>query len=182
MVLNITIPVGKNNMPDGPDIKLKKKPTPSRQIEEDLLTRLILGEAGTESLKGKIAVANVVMNRLNHPKSYLNTVEGNKSITSVITKSGTNSKGQMVYQFESYGNDNMFNKDFVDPESEAFKEANFIAKKAISGELPDITGGSTHFLNPDVTIEREGKLPDWYYNLEKKVTIGGHEFLYEGVR
>lgn len=169
MALDITIPAGKKQ--EGPDIKLKKKPT--EKIEENLLTRLIVAEAGNQSTKGRVAVANVVMNRLNSPLSYLSGGKGKKSIANVI---------QNPNAFESYTNENMFNEDFVDPTSDVYKEANFIAKKAISGELPDITQGATHFINPNVVIKREGKLPSWYYNLEKKLTIDDHEFLYEGIR
>ena len=157
---------------EGPDIKLKEKPV--KKIEEELLTRLIVAEAGIEDTKGRIAVANVVMNRLSSPLSYLSGGKDNKkSISNVI---------QYPNAFESYTNNNMFNEEFVDTKSDVYKEARVIAKKAISGELPDVTDGATHFLNPDVVLNKEGKLPSWYYNLEKKMTIGNHEFLYEGIK
>jgi len=164
MVLNITIPVGRK--PE-PDIKIKKKPT--RKIDEDLLTRLIVAEAGNQPEQGKIAVANVVMNRLNSPLPYL-TGGKKRTISNVI---------QNKNAFESYTNKTLFD---VKKDSADYKEANVIAKKAIEGSLEDVTKGATHFINPKVVMDRGDKLPSWYYDLEKKGVIGDHEFFYEGVK
>ena len=149
------------------DIKIKKKPL--KKIEEDLLTRLIVAEAGNQPEEGKIAVANVVMNRLKSPLPYL-TRGGKRTISNVI---------QNPNAFESYTNKKMFD---VQKDSAEYQEANIIAKKAIQGDLNDVTNGANHFLNPKVIIDRGDNLPSWYYNLEKRGIIGDHEFFYEGIR
>tara|TARA_R100001510_G_C7528430_1_gene120898 strand:- start:81 stop:578 length:498 start_codon:yes stop_codon:yes gene_type:complete len=164
MALNVTLKVPYK---EGPDTKIKKKPV--KKIEEDLLTRLIVAEAGNQPEEGKIAVANVVMNRLNSPLPYL-TRGGKRTISNVI---------QNPNAFESYTNKKMFD---VQKDSVEYQEANLIAKKAIQGDLDDVTNGATHFLNPKVIMDRGDNLPSWYYNLEKRGIIGDHEFFYEGIR
>ena len=164
MVLNITIPVGRKNKPD---IKLKNKPI--KKIETDLLTRLIVSEAGNQPIEGQQAIANVVMNR---KKSQLPYLFGGKkkSITNIISAPN---------QFESYEN-NKINE--VDRSSEAYKIAYEIADKAINNKLEDVTDGATHFINPKLQMESGRQLPSWYYDLEKKGVIGDHEFFYEGIK
>ena len=109
------------------------------------------------------------MNRLKSPLPYL-TRGGKRTISNVI---------QNPNAFESYTNKKMFD---VQKDSAEYQEANIIAKKAIQGDLNDVTNGATHFLNPKVIIDRGDNLPSWYYNLEKRGIIGDHEFFYEGIR
>ena len=41
----------------------------------------------------------------------------------------------------------------VQKDSVEYQEANLIAKKAIQGDLDDVTNGATHFLNPKVIMD-----------------------------
>ena len=166
MALNVTLKVpytkkGKQS------IMMKEKPV--AKMELDLLTRLIVAEAGNQPVEGQQAVANVVMNRLNSPLPYLSGGK-ERNILNVI---------QNKNAFESYTNKKVFE---VDPTGEQYKIANDIAKKAIEGKLKDNTKGATHFINPNIVMSRSGKLPSWYYDLESRGKIGDHEFFYEGIR
>ena len=163
MVLNVTLKVPMKKK-EGPDIKLKNKPI--KKIETDLLTRLIVAEAGNQPIEGQQAVANVVMNRKKSQLPYLSGGK-KKSITNIISAKN---------QFEAYGN-NKINE--VDRSSESYKIAYDIADKAINNKLEDLTDGATHFINTNIVLERSGKLPSWYYNLKPKLKIGDHEFLRE---
>lgn len=97
--------------------------------EDDLywLTRIIEAEAGAESLEGKIAVGNVVLNRVHHP-DYPNTIYG------VIfdTKYGT--------QFEPTSNGTIYNQ----PSSESIEAA----IRVLKGE--NIIGDALYFYNPSL--------------------------------
>jgi N-acetylmuramoyl-L-alanine amidase len=88
----------------------------------DLLARLIHAEARGESFKGKVAVAAVVLNRVENPK-FPNNVQG------------------VVYQslaFEPVMNGQIY----LRPQSEAFRAA----KSALNGWDP--SGNALYFYNP----------------------------------
>ena len=62
----------------------------------DILERIIWAEARGEDLKGQVLVGNVILNRHNSTR-FPNGIRG------VVFASGTNSKGQFVYQFAPIG-------------------------------------------------------------------------------
>ena len=133
--------------------------------EQDLLAACIWGEARGEPRRGKIAVANVVFNRINHPNRWGNTIH------SVCLQR---------WQFSCF-NEN-------DPNSEVIKEGiphtvgylmcSLIASMAIDGELADVTQtypelpGATHYHNSMIT-------PDWSTKLQYLTQIGKHKFYRE---
>lgn len=128
--------------------------------DRDLMIRMTAMEAGGESEQGKQAVANVMFNRLRSGRF-------GRTMRDVLTA---------PYQFEPWKtkrNELMA----LDPNSPAYKNAEYAVMQA---EAEDITGGATHFLNPDIVRRRReaaGKgasLPDWAVN--EQLTIGGHTF------
>ena len=97
----------------------------------DGLARLLISEADGESLAGKQAVANVVINRVNTNRyGFKNTDDILKS----ISKPG---------EFESYNNKAYKNAS----KSKNWDDAVKIATAAYQGRLKDITGGSLYFRN-----------------------------------
>ena len=113
------------------------------------LARIIEAEAGGESYQGKVAVGNVILNRVNS-KDFPNT------IYNVI--------------FEYYGNIPQFS-----PVAEGTiyntpsKESMNAAKDAVNGVRP--VGNSTYFFNPDKAAG------SWIVKNKSYVTrIGGHTF------
>lgn len=118
--------------------KAEKEKKPS-YTEEDLrlLTTLVYAEAGNQSYKGKLAVANVVLNRKNNTQSHMfghaNTIKAviydkKWGVQFSVTKGGNNSmlaKAIKMYETGKYPNK---------AEKAAMKECEKAAKAALEGE------------------------------------------------
>lgn len=111
-------------------------------------------EARGEGREGMHAVANVIMNRAERR---------GRTPYQVITR---------PHQF-SYIKDVKY-KQY--DEVELHEEAKVIAARAMAGILPDITDGSTHYLNP----KKLSRLPRWARQYEETVVINDHVF-YKGM-
>ena len=129
------------------------------------LAQNIYFEAGNQPLAGKIAVAQVVLNRVNH-FNYPTTICG------VIYQSKwkTNWKGEQVpirnmcqFSWFCYGKSD----DPVD--SPTWLYSMHVARDVIQGKYGDITEGSTHYHNDKV-------LPYWAESLNNTVVINNHIF------
>lgn len=114
----------------------------------DLLSRLVEAEAGIEPFEGKIAVANVILNRVESDQ-FPNTIEG------VIYEAG---------QFQPVRNGHI-NK----VPSEESKEA---VRKALSVNR-SLGGDSLYFYDPRYSDESAKR---WFDTLETTMTIGNHVF------
>ncbi|HDR3499614.1 TPA: cell wall hydrolase [Bacillus toyonensis] len=114
----------------------------------DLLSRLVEAEAGIEPFEGKIAVANVILNRVESDQ-FPNTIEG------VIYEAG---------QFQPVRNGHI-NK----VPSEESKEA---VRKALSVNR-SLGGNSLYFYDPRYSTESAKR---WFNTLETTMTIGNHVF------
>lgn len=126
--------------------------------EIDVLARTIYGEARGEGMQGMQAVANVVMNRAKNPGWWGNDV------ISVCKK---------PYQFSCWNlNDpNYYKINTVTKESDpVFEDALYIAQKAVSGQLTDLTDGATHYHAANIEI------PNWAWEMSLKGIIGSHVF------
>ena len=126
--------------------------------DRDLMIRTILGEAGNQGPQGQAAVAHVIMNR---------TAAGNygKTPSDVVTAPN---------QFEPWSTRS---KELlaINPNSAAYQNAGDIVDMSASGDIPDPTGGATHFLNADIVRQRRGgSLPNWASDPIAK--IGEHTF------
>jgi N-acetylmuramoyl-L-alanine amidase len=138
----------------------------------DLLARTIWGEARSEGYTGMQAVANVIMNRYALAQSSI--IKGQQfgfTIEQIVKK---------PYQFSVWNaNDPNLSKMLaVTSSDQKFRAALQIAEKALSGVLPDITGGADHYLNIPVTRQiRGGTLPSWVDLNRKTADIGRHTFL-----
>lgn len=113
------------------------------------LAKIIEAEAGIESLKGKIAVGAVVLNRVKHGW-FPDTIKG------VIFQ-----KFRGVYQFSPVGDGRIYE---VKPSKEAFAAAD----RALAGEDP--TNGALYFYNPQISNSK------FFKKKQVVVTIGNHEF------
>lgn len=118
------------------------------------LARNIYFEAGIESKQGKIAVANVTINRVKS-KYYPDNV------CEVVYQQGPNGCA-FSWTCDSKG-------DIPPADTMAYEEAVEIARKALAGNLQDITGKSDHY---HATYTR----PDWRMEMAKMATIGQHIF------
>jgi spore germination cell wall hydrolase CwlJ-like protein len=125
--------------------------------DKDMMVRTILGEAAQEGPRGQAAVAHVILNRL---------ASGNygKSPTDVVLAPN---------QFEPWSTRS---KELmaIKPTDPAYRETSDIVDMAKSGDIPDPTNGATHFLNPNIVMQRRGSLPSWAQAPVAK--IGNHTF------
>ncbi len=113
------------------------------------LSRIIHAEAGAEPYRGKVAVGNVVLNRVNS-KEFPNTIYG------VIFEYYKN-----IPQFSPVQDGTIYNT----PSQESIQAA----KESLNGVRP--VGNSTYFFNPDKAAGT------WIVRNKSYVTrIGGHVF------
>ncbi len=129
------------------------------------LAKNIYFEAGNQPLAGKVAVAQVVFNRMEH-SSYP------KDICGVVyqAKMRTNWKGEEVpirhqCQFSWFCD----GKSDEPLDTDTFFESYLIAQDVIMGKYPDITEGATHYHS--VMVE-----PYWAETLNETVQITDHIF------
>lgn len=140
-------------------LRMIKKGYDLTQNQDLWLAKTIYGEARGEGLKGMQAVANVVMNRVNAGSWY------GASVKDVVLKK---------WQFSCW-NDGDPNKKVIENMTPAQLEASgalAIARKAIAGDLADITGGATHYHNKHIK-------PSWALSMKRTATIGNHIFYKE---
>jgi N-acetylmuramoyl-L-alanine amidase len=122
------------------------------QAEIDLISRLVNAEAGGEPYLGKVAVANVVLNRVKS-KDFPNTVHG-----VIYEMYGSN---KTIPAFSPVANGSINN-----PASEDSKKA---VLEAINGN--ENTGGALFFYNPDKVSSN-----NWIRSLAISFRIGNHVF------
>jgi spore germination cell wall hydrolase CwlJ-like protein len=135
----------------------------------DMLARIIIAEAGGEPTQGKVGVANVIMNRLNSKRYGFGKHD---TLKKVITAEN---------QFEGYNTDR-YKKAHL--KSDNWEMALNMARRALSGNLQDVTGGSLFFRNPHLRNTKARKSGQKWFDdkikegiLENSVTIGKHSFL-----
>jgi len=140
----------------------------------------IYHEARGESYAGKVAVANVTMNRVKSSK-FPNT------ICEVVYQSQMreNWKGEEVpkrnkCQFSWYCDGKSDDIVLVNAEGNVIKErmlawemSQMVANQSVRGNLIDITDGSTHYFNSELAN------PHWANAYQQVVQIDSHSFLKE---
>ncbi len=116
------------------------------------LTEALYFEARGEGTAGQKAVAEVILNRVDHPRFP-------KSVCGVVNQSG---------QFSYHGRvAKRFN------EKAAYLRAKSVAMAALSGAPRDLTGGATYFHTPAVR-------PSWSRKFTRTARIGSHIFYRPG--
>ncbi|AGT09669.1 cell wall hydrolase [Paracoccus aminophilus] len=116
------------------------------------LTEALYYEARGEGTQGQKAVAEVILNRVDHPRFP-------KSVCGVV-----NQDGQFSYQgrvSKRYG------------EQSAYQRVKRVAMAALSGAPRDLTGGATYF-------HTGGVRPAWSRSFVKTTRIGSHIFYRNG--
>lgn len=123
--------------------------TASTEIDDELecLAKVVLHEAGNQSREGQIAVAEVVMNRLNDPRGRFA-----RSICGVVLQ-----RGQFfnVHAYHPQGRDRRWGR------------AVEIARSVRDGEAGEVTNGALFFRAPHGAPFR---------GRTRTTTIGGHHF------
>ncbi|MGB8366450.1 MAG: cell wall hydrolase [Rhizomicrobium sp.] len=127
------------------------------EAEQRCLAEAMYYEARGEGVQGQEAIAEVVFHRL-RSREYPGSICG-------IVYQGANDGLSCQFSF-------VCNGEMQRPKSMiAWEEANLLAAKILSGDMPlgDVTGGATSFHAVDVE-------PDWSGSLERTVQIGKHVF------
>jgi hypothetical protein len=127
-----------------------------RSDDRELLARILTAEAGNQGPIGMTAAGNVIMNRANTP-GYGDGVRG------VIMKPGQFSPMNSVTGY-ARGEQGQ-NIDALRPSETAY----MVADSLLQGTAGDITGGATHFFNPDISN------PSWAQGKDF-TRIGDHVF------
>ena len=135
--------------------RLLKKGYDMTEPQTDYLARTLYGEARGEGYRGMQAVANVIMNRVKKGGWY------GASVKDVVLK---------PYQFSCWNVTDPNREKIINATPAQLSTALEIAKKAINGELPDITGGATHYYANSISA------PYWASSMKKTATIGNHIF------
>jgi len=135
--------------------KTTEKTTESTPVDNrDLscLAEALYYEARGEGSAGQKAVAEVILNRVDHPRFP-------KSVCGVVNQSG---------QFSYHGR---VSKRFS--EKAAYQRAKHIAKAALAGAPRNLTGGATYF-------HTGGVRPSWSRKFTRTTRIGSHIFYHSG--
>lgn len=119
-------------------------------------------EARNEPIAGQVAVAQVVMNRVNHPRRWGDTVCD--VVYEIRTRNGRN-----IPQFSWVGTGAKVNLDNV-IELGAYERAIEISLMVMHSNI-DHLNGVTHYYNPDKAS------PSWANKMELHASIGNHAFM-----
>lgn len=146
-------PLPANAMTDGlTEEWLMARPKPTGDEQWQCLTEALYFEARGESLKGQIAVAEVILNRVDNPL-YPRTVCG------VVKQRGG---GGCQFSYVCNGRTKMREKQAADL-------AGRVARAMLDGAPRILTDGATHF-------HTRGVKPSWSKRFAKTASIGQHLF------
>lgn len=136
-------------------------PDAIRSDPVEVLARTLYGEARGEPVRGKEAVAAVIMNRVRKAEARGGWWWGD-DVIGVCLK---------PWQFSCWnpGDPNRARILAVTADNKTFATCLRIARRAIAGGLDDPTGGATHYHNRSVH-------PPWAWNHAPSAEIGGHLF------
>lgn len=139
--------------------------------EVDVLARTIYGEARGEKRLGRIAIANVVMNRVNIDLGNDRKPDWwGEGIIGVCL---------CPFQFSCWlpddPNRNKIRRVRADQDA-VFADCVELAQLAAAGKLADVTKGAVQYLNKPLTEKLYGRLPPWARTMRETVVIGQHTF------
>jgi spore germination cell wall hydrolase CwlJ-like protein len=133
--------------------------TPRDMSDAEILALTLQAEAGGEGFDGMLAAGSVIMNRADSG-NY-----GGNNVRDVIMKPGQFSAWNGVTGYA--GGEGAIDMDRLKPTKAALKAA----EQLLSGQYEDVTGGATHYYNPQVAT------PKWGGQAGKGWTdIGNHRF------
>jgi hypothetical protein len=129
--------------------------------DRDIVARTMLSEAGQDGPQGMAAVAAVIKNRLQ-------SGQYGASPSEVVQQPN-------AFSAWSLPKTDSNNPSKWSPKSPQYQQASSIADSVFSGQIPDPTGGASHYLNPAIVTAQKGKLPDWAQG-QPTAMIGKHAF------
>ena len=134
--------------------KVEAKPTSSiMQMKNNIVAKVLAGEAAGEGALGMRAVACVIQNRAK-----------GKDPVSVVTK---------PKQFSAYDDPGLMARNYSQVKEIADKIASEI------GTLQDITGGATHYVTTSLYARKKDDPRSWISRMQVTKIIGAHIFMKE---
>lgn len=133
------------------------------EMHVDVMARTLWGEARSEGVKGKEAVAHVILNRVKYADENGGQFWWGNNITTVC---------QRPYQFSCWNlsDPNRAKIIALDSSDVHFQTCLRMARRAVYGGLgEDITKGATHYHTFDVN-------PIWSRDIDPIAIIGRHKF------
>ncbi|WP_221766424.1 cell wall hydrolase [Sphingomonas ginkgonis] len=153
--INAAIPLDAGPNPAARPFLLGKLDATTRERATDCLAQAIYYEAGSESVDGQRAVAQVVLNRLRHPAFP-------KSVCGVVYQGSDRATG---CQF-TFTCDGSLNRS---PVRWAWDRAYEVARSALAGYVFTPVGEATHY-------HTDWVVPYWSSALTKSAVVGAHIF------
>lgn len=161
--------------------KLPEPVLPEVDVDQmHCLAKNIYFEARGESREGKIAVANVTVNRVEssrYPDSVCEVVHQAVYSRWWLEHNGRQVPVRNMCQFSWYcdgKSDTVFLTDeygnTIQANMEAWVESIGIARMALEGRLADVTRGATHYFNPTLAD------PEWQHAFTQVAIIDNHTF------
>ena len=147
-------------------VEIKQKPIPPGGKQPglhdfpvvDILARVIWGEAEGEGAEGMQAVGNVIMNRVERDSKY------NADAEDIVMEKD---------QFSAVSNPERLQAMMaLTEDNPEYIQALEISKKLLDGKMEDITGGATHFYNPNTANMNQ----KWIKQYPVTYKLGNHWF------
>lgn len=130
--------------------------------DRDLMIRMTMAESRGQPFEGQLGVAHVIANRARMGRY-------GQGIAGVITR---------PRQFEPWATRRQELMGYT-PQTSGWADAERAVDGALTGQLPDPTGGATHFANAAVVRQRgdaAGRPGGWLSKMANQRQIGAHTF------
>lgn len=146
------------------------------------LTITLFGETAIEPIEGKIAVGNVIRNRVKVPRKFGATFRAvchaRAQFSCWWTFGGVENHARVMALARSFARSEPL--PLTASALLVFQECGFIAEGIIGGQLRDNTRGATHYYAPAAMVPRD-RVPDWAVGLTP-VAVTKHHRFYVGVK
>jgi spore germination cell wall hydrolase CwlJ-like protein len=132
---------------------------PDGALDKDgmCLAEAVYFESRGQPLMGQMAVAQVILHRVDDKRFA-------KSVCGVVQERSRGAKGACQFSFVCDARSD------VPSQSASWDEAKAVAKVALAGDMPDVTGGKALFFHATHAA------PAWRHRMEKTATLGSHLF------
>lgn len=143
----------------------------SDDTDEILLARMLFGEARNCSYEEKIAVAYTALNRIDDGKKW-----NGETLREVIL---------CPWQYSCFNQNDVNKEKLMNPQDydgKSFHECLRAAKEILSGQHTDLTGGATHYFNPQVVQPSWANKMIKIGKLKTKKGLTKHEFYREKLK
>ncbi len=148
--------------PEGMSLKAavaQARGLPDAALDRDgmCLAEAVYFESRGQPLMGQMAVAQVILHRVADKRFA-------KSVCGVVQERSRGAKGACQFSFVCDARSD------VPSQSASWDEAKAVAKVALAGDMPDVTGGKALFFHATHAA------PAWRHRMEKTATLGSHLF------